>query len=302
MYRRTGSFSNIHLDFFPQTAINWRRNILVSYEIGVMEQKQLDKLKAWFGDYVARFYADDEYVNANLKLKEDHSHRTCEEMLFLAEQLGLDANQKRLAEATALLHDVGRFKQFVKYRTYNDPRSVDHCLLSIEVLRDEQTLEPMQDSEAELIARAIEYHGRRELPEDLAGEVLLFSKLIRDADKLDVFYVVINNYRQYRDKPDGFMLEVELPDEPGYSSEVVQDILRGRRIDYHRLRTLNDMKLLQLGWVYDVNFTVTLKRIKQRRYLEMMAEMLPDTEDIEKVRKSIFQYVDARIRREENRV
>jgi hypothetical protein len=62
------------------------------------------------------------------------------------------------------------------------------------------------------------------------------------------------------------------------------------------------MKLLQLGWVYDVNFAVTLKRIKQRGHLEMMAELLPDTEDIEKVRKCIFRYVEARIRREENRL
>jgi hypothetical protein len=97
-------------------------------------------------------------------------------------------------------------------------------------------------------------------------------------------------------------LEVELPDEPGYSPEVVQDILEGRRIDYSRLRTLNDMKLLQLGWVYDVNFTVTLKRIKQRGYLEMMAELLPDTENIDKVRKCISRYVEARIRREQNKV
>jgi hypothetical protein len=267
-----------------------------------MEQGQLEKSKAWFDDYVAKFYGNDDYVNANLKLKEDHSRRTCDEMLYLAEQLGLDANQKRLAEVIALLHDVGRFEQFVKYQTYNDPRSVDHCRLSLEVLRDEQVLEPLEDSETELIARAIEYHGREELPEGLEDEVLLFSKLIRDADKLDVFYVVLSNYRQYRENPEQFLMEVELPDEPGYSSEVVQDILGGRRINYNRLRTLNDMKLLQLGWVYDVNFTVTLKRIKQRRYLEMMVELLPDTEDINKVRKCIFRYVDARIRREENRL
>jgi hypothetical protein len=267
-----------------------------------MEQEQLEKLESWFDDYVAKFYGDDDYVNANLKLKEEHSRRTCDEMLYLAGQLGLDANQKRLAEAIALLHDVGRFEQFVRYQTYNDPRSVDHCRLSLEVLTDAQVLEPLQESETELIARAIEYHGRKELPEDLDEEVLLFSKLIRDADKLDVFYVVLSNYRQYRENPEQFLLEVELPDEPGYSSEVVQDILRGRRIDHGRLRTLNDMKLLQLGWVYDVNFIVTLKRIKQCRYLEMIAELLPDTKDIDKVRKSIFRYVDARIRREENRL
>ncbi len=71
-----------------------------------MEQEQLEKLRVWFDDYVAGFYGDSEFINANLKLKEEHSRRTCEEMLYLADELGLDVNQKRLAEVIAffLLH------------------------------------------------------------------------------------------------------------------------------------------------------------------------------------------------------
>ena len=266
-----------------------------------MKQEQLDKLKAWFDDYAARFYADDEYVNANLKLKEDHSRRTCQEMLFLAEQLGLDANQKRLAEVIALLHDVGRFEQFVKYQTYNDPRSVNHCLLGVEVLRKTRVFDNLQNGERELIEKAIEYHGRKELPEDLDEEVLLFSKLIRDADKLDVFYVVVSNYERYRNNPEEFLLEVELPDGPDYSPDVVADIMHARLIDYHRLRTLNDMKLMQLGWVYDVNFTVTLKRIKQRGFLQTLAGFLPEVDDIKQLKEKIFAYVDSTIESQENR-
>jgi len=72
--------------------------------------------------------------------------------------------------------------------------------------------------------------------------------------------------------------------------------LCGRQIDYGELRTLNDAKLLQLGWVYDVNFTVVLKRIKQRRFLEMLIDFLPETRDIERVREKIFEYVDSKIK------
>ena len=91
-------------------------------------------------------------------------------------------------------------------------------------------------------------------------------------------------------------MEVEFPDEPRYSSELVERILNERRIDYSRLQTLNDMKLLQLSWVYDVNFTATLRRIKQRGFLEMLIDFLPKTEDIEKVKEKIFGYVDFRIK------
>jgi len=263
-----------------------------------MEQKWVKKFRAWFVDYVAGFYGDDEYLNANVKLKEDHTQRTCEEIRYLAKELDLSGNQTRIAEVIALFHDIGRFEQFVRYRTYVDSRSVNHCLLGLEILRQTKVLDGVAYPERQLIEKAVEYHGSRELPKDLDGECLLFSKLIRDADKIDVLYVVTDYYRQYADNPQGFKLEIELPDGPEYSTEVVKELLRGQRIDYSELRTLNDMKLCQLGWVYDVNFTPTLKRIKQRRLLEMLVDFLPKNKDIERVKEKIFEYVDFRISQE----
>ena len=263
-----------------------------------MEQEQLEKFRAWFVDYVAGFYGDDEYLNANVKLKEDHTQRTCEEIRYLAKELGLSGNHMPIAEVIALFHDIGRFEQFVKYRTYNDPRSVNHCLLGLEVLRRTKVLDGVAYPERQLIEKAVEYHGSRELPKDLDGECLLFSKLIRDADKIDVLYVVTDYYRQHADNPQGFKLEIELPDGPEYSTEVVKGLLRGRRIDYSELRTLNDMKLCQLGWVYDVNFTATLKRIKNRKLLEALVDFLPKNKDIERVKEKIFEYVLFRISRD----
>lgn len=260
-----------------------------------MEQKQLEKFRAWFDDYVAGFFGDDEYVNANLKMKEQHTHRTCSEMQYIAQEIGLSDSQKQVAQVIALFHDIGRFEQFTTYRTYNDARSTNHCVLGVKVLGRAKVLEKLDPTERRWIARAIEYHGRKELPGDLNGQALLFSKLIRDADKLDVLYTVTEYYRQYRDTGEGFMLDLEFPDEPGYSAKVVEGLLQGRLIDYDELRTLNDAKLVQLGWVYDVNFPATLERIKQRRFLEKLLEFLPKTHDIEKVGEKMFEYVEARL-------
>ena len=91
------------------------------------------------------------------------------------------------------------------------------------------------------------------------------------------------------------MLELEFPDEPDYSPDVIEKLLRKERIDYKSLKTLNDVKLLQLGWVYDVNFTATLKRIKKRGFLEKLLGFLPQTNDIERVKKTVFDYVDSAI-------
>ena len=261
-----------------------------------MEQKQVKEFGRWFCDYTAGFYGDDKYVNANLRLKEKHSLRVCKEMRYLVDELGLMDNQKRVAEVIALFHDIGRFGQFVKYGTYNDHRSVDHCLLGLGVLREAKILNKVGRKERLLIEEAIKYHGRKQLPGSLDGERLLFAQLIRDADKLDVFYTVISYYRQYRRNPQRFNLELEFPDEPTYSDEVVDDILNGRRTHYSRLRTFNDMKLLQLGWVYDVNFVPTLKRIKKRRFLENIISFLPQTEDVRKIVEKIFGYIEQKIK------
>ena len=262
-----------------------------------MNNGQLKKFKSWFDNFVAGFYGDDDFINANIKMKEEHSRRVCTEMLYLADELSLTKNQRLIAETIALLHDVGRFPQFTKYRTYNDPRSVNHCLLALDVIQKEKLLAHLPDNEKQLIETAIKYHGDKKLPSNLAGDTLLLSKMIRDADKLDIFRVVTQGYKQYRDDPDNFKLEIELPDTSEYSGEVLDEVASGRLIDYKTLRTFNDMKLCQLGWVYDVNFIPALKRIKQRRFLETIFEFLPDTEDIAKARQKVFAYIDSRISR-----
>ncbi len=260
-----------------------------------MEENQLNKLKAWFDEYVTGFYGEDRFVNANLKLKQDHTRRTCDEMLWLASKLGLNPRQHRTAEAVAMLHDIGRFEQFVRYRTYNDVRSVDHCRLALQIIHNTRIFEPLEQREKQIIEAAIEHHGALKLPDSLDDETLLFAKLIRDADKIDILYVVTDYYGKYTENPQDFLLELEFPDTDEYSPEVLSDVLNGRRTDYSKLRTLNDMKLLQLGWVYDVNFSVTLRRIKQRGLLEKLVSFLPDVEDIKKVRKQVLAYVESRI-------
>ncbi|MCK5225924.1 MAG: HD domain-containing protein [Planctomycetes bacterium] len=264
-----------------------------------MEQEQLEKLKIWFDEYVAGFYGDDEKVNANIKLKDDHSRRTAKEMLYLAEELKFDENQKRISEVIGLFHDVGRFEQFAKYRTYSDPKSCNHSLLGAEILRRTKILEQIDSEERNIIQTAVKFHGAKELPKNLDEKCQLFAKLIRDADKIDILYVIIEYYKQYRDNPQGFTLELDLPDEPGYSKELLDDVLKGKRTDYKNLQTLNDMKILPLGWVYDINFVATFKCIRQRKLLEKLVDFLPDTEDIRAVEKKVFSYVDLRIERED---
>ncbi|MBN2271296.1 MAG: HD domain-containing protein [Sedimentisphaerales bacterium] len=263
-----------------------------------MNREQTDKIKTWFDGYVGGFYGDDEYVNANIKLKDVHSRRVCSEMQYLAGALALSENQKAIARAIGLLHDVGRFEQFRKYRTYKDHESVNHCTLGVEVLMQSDILGDLDPAEREIIEKAVEYHGLKELPADLTDSTLLFARMIRDADKIDVFRVIAEYQKLYEQDRDNFMLEIELADEPNCTPEIIGAILNGQLIDYSRLRTLNDMRLMQLGWVYDVNFQPSLERIRQRKFLDMLLGCLPQTEEMRRVEEKVLTYVDAKLRGE----
>lgn len=261
-----------------------------------MEQKQLEELKDWFFGYIKSFYNDDPYINANLARKERHTKRICEEMLNLAKGLNLNPEKTRLAEAIALLHDTGRFPQFVKYRTYNDSKSINHCLLGIEELQRTKALAKFDTKEQEIILQAIKWHGEKDVPADLKGDCLLFTKMVRDADKVDIFFSVTNFYTEYAKDPKKVeMLEIEVPDTPEYTQSIIEQLLRQEKVDYRDLNTWNDMKLLQLAWIYDINFEAALKRIKEKNYIETILEYLPRDEQIAKVKAKVLGYIEQRI-------
>jgi len=260
-----------------------------------MNVQKFEKLKKWVNQYINSFYCDDDFVNANIELKQAHTARVCDEMLYLTNSLSFEPHQEILAQAVALLHDIGRFEQFRKYRTYSDCKSVNHSRLGLKIIAENNLLKDISPDDRNIIEKAIEYHSLKEIPENIDSQVELHSKLIRDADKLDIYYVVLEYYKQYTDDLDSFRLELELPDIPEYSSELVNSLITGERFDYKKLKSWNDMKLLQIGWVYDMNFAATFIRLKERKYIQLVAEFLPEAEDIRNATQTVLKFVDDQV-------
>ncbi|MBL7214505.1 MAG: HD domain-containing protein [Phycisphaerae bacterium] len=260
-----------------------------------MKQEQLEVFKQWFTEYVRSFYtADDDFLNQNIQLKECHTHRVCKEMCQLTDALKMNRNGVLLAETIALFHDVGRFPQFKQYRTYKDTISENHCMLALKVLDEHQVLANLVGDEKAVIEKAIEFHGTKELPA-LDNRTLHFAKMIRDADKIDIFELLVTNYRILAEEPERFTWELEFPDTPECNPEIITAILNNQLIGYDTIKTVNDAKLLQLGWVFDVYFDYTLKQIHDRGYLQAVIDLLPDTEEIRQVSNHIMNYTQQRI-------
>jgi hypothetical protein len=221
----------------------------------------------------------------------------CIDIQLITEGLGLDDNQKMLAETAVLFHDVGRFEQFIKYRSYNDVGTENHSLLALKVLAENKMLDCLAQREREIIEEAIRLHGEKELPDNLDEQTARIARLVRDTDKLDIYFVMINWLGDLRKNPQKYLGTMGYSVEDKYSGNIVEAVLNNRTIDYKDFKTLNDMVIGQLGWVADVNFVPTLKEIKRRKLLEQLATFLPDTEDVRRVLKHVQQQLEARISR-----
>ncbi len=260
----------------------------------VLNKKKAGILKAWFYDYVESFKESDPQHQANITLKIEHSLRVCEEIRYISTQIGLGAGELRLAEAIALLHDIGRFDQYARYRTFVDGKSENHAELGVQVLQKNEVLNGWEEGTKDLVIRSIRYHNRATVPKGETKTCLLYSRLIRDADKLDIWRVLTRYYLRSKGKR-SVAIELGLPDRPEISAGIYHALIRGEIADINHLRTLNDFKLLQVGWAYDLNFEPTIVRAIERGYLDKIRKVLPDTRKVNDIFDALYSYLNTRL-------
>ena len=258
-----------------------------------MKVDDLKYFKDWFNDYVAGYYTGDPVHDQPVKLKQEHTKRVCKEIVMLGQALKLSAQDMLLAETMALFHDVGRFEQYAAHRTFKDSASENHADLGIRELTKHDVLSCCTDDEQELIKKVIGYHNVRTLPDgkDESERILFFARLLRDADKLDIWRVFIEQYER-DDEQTNPTIVLGLRDEPGCSSKILDAIRDKKMADLKDLATLNDFKLLQISWVYDLNFRPVFHAVRERGYIDRIAALLPQTAEVRQALGVVETYLE----------
>ena len=113
------------------------------------------------------------------------------------------------------------------------------------------------------------------MPHSDDQKFLLILKLLRDADKINILQVVTEHYAGINRNN---AINLGLPDTPEISEKIVQCILGKKIANVKDMRTVNDFKLLQVSWVFDINFPRTYQIFKQRSYIDKLSSALPQTE------------------------
>ncbi len=266
-----------------------------------MTRDDLTSLKTWFSVYCKSFYSSDRDYQKNITLKEQHTYKVCENSVRIAEAVFHDSKKIVLAEAIGLFHDIGRFLQYKRYRTFVDRVSVNHGLLGATILLDEKILGNLSSSEREIILQAVKFHNAFSVPDLESQDALHFVKLIRDADKLDIWRVFIEYYAAPSEEK-ASAVSLGLPDTSGYSREVLSCFHEKRIASLRGIKTLNDFKLMQLSWIFDLNFPPSLTMLLERNYVEKLASSLPQTGEILNVVALLQEYVQDRLHKEREAV
>lgn len=234
-----------------------------------MTNEQLAEIKKEFKRYCRGFRPAGGGLPPMLKLKYEHSRRVAAEARALSSDLAWLLSEQNAAEALGILHDIGRFSQFAEYKTFADADSMDHGEAGWLMARQSEWTSPLPAEEHDAVLTGIRYHNRCAIPEHLSGTSLRFLRLIRDADKLDIFRVVLDTLER-----EAFYEILKMF--PGVSEgrspspELINEAQFQKSVSFSNIRNIGDFLVMQILWMYDLNYVATLKRVLERDILNRL--------------------------------
>jgi hypothetical protein len=222
-----------------------------------------------FMDYVK----DYDCTNPMISHKVTHTFHVAD----LAERIAMEAagggNCADFSWFLGLLHDIGRFEQVRQYGTFVDSQSVDHAQLGADILFKDGLIDrfPVQDlmpGWKTIAETAIRMHNQLALPEDMDEETRLFCQILRDADKIDIFRVVMElPFEKRIGKSKGL-----LTDTGEVSEEVMACVMEHRCVPRDARRSILDGMISHCCMAFELVYEVSRRLAVENKDLMRMLE------------------------------
>jgi hypothetical protein len=81
-----------------------------------------------------------------------------------------------------------------------------------------------------------------------------------------------------------------------YSEEILSCIHRKQMVSLSKVKTLNDFKLMQLSWIFDLNFKTSFRLLLERNYIDRIISQLPQEEDMNRACLFLNEYSHLRLK------
>ncbi len=249
----------------------------------------LEKCKKEFLKYTEKF----DFEKEGIKRKQLHSLRVMEECKKVAKALKLNKEEIELAELIGLLHDIGRFEQYNRENEQCNEMLLDHANLGVEILVKDDYIKKYIDDKyyIPIILKAIKNHNKLEIEDDLNEEELLYAKIIRDADKLDIFYEGVEIYWNTKKEKEN----IENSKISSKIEEQLKNEKQVKKLGNERNDTVDSLLML-LSYIYDINFRETLEIIDKENYVNKILNRFDfkdekTKEQIEELKEILLKFI-----------
>ena len=228
-----------------------------------------------FAAYTANYNPE----NPKIKLKIDHTYRVASMAETIAKSIvsqypWLDIDMTWLC---GMLHDIGRFEQVRRYDTFTDSLSVDHAQFGADLLFQEGLLEKFgkfTDEERKVLEISIRNHSVYRIDENLSEEMKVYCRVLRDADKVDIFRINCDTPLE-----DIYNVTTEELKTASVSPEVKQCFLERHAVLRHLKKTAVDHSAAHVCLLFELEYPKSRKLAKEQGYLDKMLELESDNPD-----------------------
>lgn len=206
-----------------------------------------------------------------IQLKIVHTYCVVDCCREIALRMGLSQEDTDLAMLIGLLHDIGRFEQVKRYQSF-EPSTMDHAAEGVRILFEEGMIRQFLETDQydEIICTAIAKHSDFELKGIEEERMLLHTRLIRDADKLDNCRVKLEDSVE--------VLLNKTAEEAGkeaITDKIFQTACEKKSIFSPDRKTAMDYWVSYIVYIYDMNFKETLEIVKEKNYMSAIIHRIP---------------------------
>lgn len=229
-----------------------------------------------FNEYAKNY----DLKNPHIMGKYHHSYRVMEYGLEIAKSINLGEKDTKLVYLACLFHDIARFMQWTNYETYIDDKSIDHGDMGYQILSDGLIDELVTEEEKKIILTSVKNHNKFEIEEGLTEKELLISKIVRDADKMDI------------------MLEQGIIKEEGkLKKEILDSLYKHNMIANNLVENDIDGVLRLIAFIFDFNFKYTYKFILDKNIVENVINRIEiyTNEDLSDLQNNLITYLKERL-------
>ena len=161
-----------------------------------------------------------------------------------------------------MLHDLARFEQRRLYDTFSDSKSVDHGDLAVTILEENEYIRKyVEDNKYDdIIKIAVKNHNKFKIEDGLDEKTLLHSKIVRDADKIDIMYEGVHMFYK---EPD----EIEQIENLPIAEEYYNQFIDRKQIFRKKDPTVLDGMICLFSFIFDLNFEFSKKSIVEGNYI-----------------------------------